>query len=334
VQEIDVYRLRNYYVALVVLLAMLFTAGHVQLGSVDVSKTPLYVHALTAVYVAAILLVPRLSRYPSLLLASVIAVGYLLARSYATDPGAWWSPDTTYLAVLEIVVASLAVVVAQRIAFALREFEDAVANITIGDSTRVKTLDVAQEDIAVEMSRARRYERPLTVTVMAVEPGSIQASLHRVVRDVQRAMMQRYILSGLARVAAQRTRRGDIVVQDTVGNRIIIVSPEASPGQIETLVHRLRDTAEDTLGLPVQLGVAGFPHNALTFEDLISSATGEARVAPEVESGADAVPERVGAGTTRSAAGSAASTRSFTHSTTLQTVDSSHKSLGSLPIDD
>jgi hypothetical protein len=185
----------------------------------------------------------------------------------------------------------MAVLLAQRIAFALREFEDAVANITIADSMRIKQIEAAQDDIGVEMARARRHERPLTVTVMTVEPASIQASLHRIVREVQRAMMQRYILSGLARVASQRTRRGDMVVQDTAGNRIIIVSPEASPAQVETLVERLRDSAEEALGLPVQLGVSGFPHNALTFDDLVESATALASSRSVHDTGLPSMPE-------------------------------------------
>lgn len=274
-------RLRNNYIALLGLLATLFVVGQLELGSTDIFSTPLYMHALTAAYVILIVLVPRVARFSSLMLASVVVVGYLLARSYASEPAAWWSRDTTYLAVLEIVIASMAALMAQRVALALREFEDAVANITIGDAARIKTLDIAEDEIAIEMSRARRHERPLTVTVMTVEPASIQASLHRIVRDVQRAMMERYILSGLARVADQRTRRGDIVVQDAQGNRIIIISPEASPEQVETLVHRLRDSAEETLGLPVQLGVAGFPHHALTFDDLVSTATLQARTVAE-----------------------------------------------------
>lgn len=323
-------RLRNNFAALIGLLATLFVAGQLEFGSIDVSVTPVYVPVLTALFVAGIVFVPRIAALSALLLTSVVVVGYLLARSYATEPVTWWSRDTTYLGVLEIMVAALAVLIAQRVAFALSEFEDAVANITIGDAVRIKTLDFAQDEIAVEMSRARRHERPLTVTVMAVEPASIQASLHRIVHDVQRAMMQRYILSGLARVAAQRTRRGDIVVQDVTGNRIIIISPEASPQQVETLVYRLRDSAELALGLPVRLGVAGFPHHALTFDDLISSATVHSHVAVDPEREREPVDVFPGSAITQPDANSA----SFVVSNSSRATERKSKALTMLPIDD
>jgi hypothetical protein len=326
-------RLRNYYAALVGLLATLFVAGQITIGSMDISVTPLYVRLLTVAYVVAVICVPRIAARSPLQLTSVIVVGYLLARSYISVPGDWWSRDTTYLAVLEIVVASLAVLVAQRVALALHEFEDAVANITIGDAARIKPLDTAGDEIAVEMSRARRYERPLTVTIMSVEPASIQASLHRIVRDVQRAMMQRYILSGLARVAAQRTRRGDIVVQDATGNRIIIISPEASPEQVETLVHRLRDSAESTLGLPVRLGVAGFPHHALTFDDLVTSATVDSFGAVEADNEREMVAVQSHGSVEQSQIGTPSRGSSISYRGN-DSSPSSTQALVSMPIDD
>ena len=87
--------------------------------------------------------------------------------------------------------------------------------------------------------------------------------------------MQRYIMSGLARAAAQTTRRGDIVVEDTAANRVIVLSPESTPEQLDALTHRLHDSAYRRLGIPVRFGVAGFPQSALTFEDLVATASGE-----------------------------------------------------------
>src|SRR5687768_13203303 len=83
-------------------------------------------------------------------------------------------------------------------------------------------------------------------------------------------------MSGLARVAAPTTRRGDIVVQDPAANRVIMLNPESAPGQLDALTHRLQDSAYRTLGIPVRFGTAGFPNTALTFEDLVEHASGDA----------------------------------------------------------
>jgi hypothetical protein len=205
----------------------------------------------------------------------VVGVGIVYCGTLAFVGGEPYSVQGAILMAIEVGLASASVLAAVRVAKGLREFEESVANITLGEQSGVVSLADAREDIAIEMSRARRHERPLTVTVLSYEPEDVHASLHNLVRDVQERMMQRYIMSSLARVAAETTRRGDIVVQDTAANRVIVLSPESTPEQLDALTHRLHDSAYRTLGIPVRSGVAGFPHTALTFEDLVASASGE-----------------------------------------------------------
>jgi hypothetical protein len=107
-------------------------------------------------------------------------------------------------------------------------------------------------------------------------------------------MMHRYIMSGLARVAAQTTRRGDIVVQDPAANRVIVLSPESTPGQLDALTNRLLESAYRLLGIPIRFGSAGFPVSALTFDDLVSHASGDADADVELAGIGRAHPVRKG----------------------------------------
>jgi hypothetical protein len=257
-------------------LSALFSIEWIGASAFDATSTPFGVHLAVVALIIVLLATQLVYRVSPTVLVAAVAVGYVTSRAFVHDPEAIRGGTSALLTAVEIVLASTAVVLATRVARSLRQFEESIANITLDEVSGVTSLAAASDEIAVEMSRARRHERPLTVTVLSFDPQSVHASLHEIVRDVQQRMMQRYIMSGLARVAAQTTRRGDIVVQDPAANRVIVVSPESSPSQLEALTQRLQESAYRSLGIPIRFGSAGFPNMALTFDDLVAHASGDA----------------------------------------------------------
>lgn len=272
-------------VGLISSLAGLFAIG--QLGQIwfDAATTPSGVHLLMAGIVIALIGTRLSERIPAAVLVACVAVGYVSSRALVEDPAAARSGAAALLMAVEVAFASASALLAVRVARGLNEFEESVANILLDEVAGVMSLDAARDDIAIEMSRARRHERPLTVMVLSFDPRVAHTSLHEIVRDLQRRMMQRYIMSGLARVAAQTTRRGDLVVQDPSANRVIVLTPESTPDQLAALKHRLEQSAYRSLGIPVRFGSAGFPTTALTFDDLVARASGDAA--------SDAQPEQL-----------------------------------------
>jgi hypothetical protein len=271
-----VHQLKLQMVALISALVTLFAIGRLNQSPLDVASTPAGVHLLTAALVVALVVTKLSKRVPSTVLIAGVAVTYVGSRAFVHDPDAVLTGASAVVTALEVGFAALSVILAVSVGRGLDQFEESIANITLDDLSSVVTLSNARDEIAIEMSRARRHERPLTVTVLSFDPRAVHASLHEIVRDVQQRMMQRYIMSGLARVAAETTRRGDIVVQDPAENRVIVLSPESTPGQLDALTHRLQESAYRSLGIPVRFGTAGFPNSALTFEDLVTHASGEA----------------------------------------------------------
>ncbi|HYI14173.1 MAG TPA: hypothetical protein VEX37_02205, partial [Thermomicrobiales bacterium] len=217
------------FVGLIGALVALFSVGRLDLALFDEASAPASVYILTAALVVWLVVSRASFRIPSAVLVAGIAVVYIGSRAFVHDTDVVGSGASALVTAVEVALASLSVMLAVRVARGLNQFEESIANITLDDLSSVTTLEAARGDIAVEMSRARRHERPLTVTVLSFDPRAVHASLHEIVRDVQQRMMQRYIMSGLARVAAQTTRRGDIVVQDPVANRVIVLSPESTP---------------------------------------------------------------------------------------------------------
>jgi hypothetical protein len=276
-EGVNVVRLRQNIVGVVLTLAAQFAIGRIDLDGFNPDNTPAGLSFVVTAGVLVIIATPRMSRVSAAGLAGGAVLFYLLAKTWIVEPPSGLYNAWVIATAIEALLVAATVLFAQQITRRMNEFEDAVANITVGEMTRVKSIDTVAEDISIEMSRARRHERPLTVTVLTVDPEVMQGSLHQIVQAVQRSMLERYVLSGIARLAAQKSRRGDIIVQDQANNRVIILSPEASPEQIESLAGRLRSTAYRSLGLPVRYGCAGFPEQALTFDDLVDEATRQAQ---------------------------------------------------------
>lgn len=273
VARVAMDRFRVGFGGLVGALAALALLSSATYGDWGGNQGSLLLLAIVALLTATIVLTRALAGVPTVVLGGVVVAAFIATRANPLVTELMWSGWEPVLGLLELSLGVAAVLAARSVAVNIVEFEDAVANITFGDLSRVRSLDAASDEIAVEMSRARRHERPLTVTVLSAEASAVHGSLHRVVQEVQLGMMQRYIMSGLARLAAQTTRRGDIVVQDAANNRVIVLSPEAMPEQVEHLAGRLQFIAADRLGLPVRYGSAGFPSQALTFDDLVAQAS-------------------------------------------------------------
>ncbi len=60
--------------------------------------------------------------------------------------------------------------------------------------------------------------------------------------------------------------------------RFIILSPESDVGGATALAERIRVAAEQQLGVAVTYGIASFPQDALTFEELVAYAETNSRV--------------------------------------------------------
>jgi len=271
--------LRRSIIVLLIYLTVLYNVERLDLGQANIINISTFVYVLGIVTIVAILTAPVLQR-ASLRVLLVAAGGvYLLTKLLLSNPATWWGGIYTYLSITEVTLYLIAIAVAYDVTRGLREFEEAVINITFASvSRRVQKLDQAGEDIHQELIRSRRHHRPLTVMVAKFDPKSIDVDLHRHVREIQQAMMARYAHVGLARLISQQARRIDLVADQQDQGRFIILSPESDVAGATALAERIRVAAEQQLGVAVTYGVASFPQDALTFEELVAYAETNSRV--------------------------------------------------------
>lgn len=265
--------LRRSVVALVINLAIFYNIERLDFGARDVVDIQSFVYILGLAGILSVLLVPWLARQRVTISLVIWVIVYFLFKLLVFNNRPLLGDVYTYLTITEIALLMISVWWAHDVGRHLLDFEEAVKNITFADiSRRVRKLEDAQEDIQTELIRSRRHNHPLTVMVVEPEPDSIQVALNRTIEEVQRAMMTRYVTTSLARVISNQLRRTDMVLDQRDRGRFVILSPDTNAANAAALADRIQAAAAVQLGVLVSCGVASFPDEALTFEELVHQA--------------------------------------------------------------
>lgn len=227
--------------------------------------TPAYAVALG--FVAAPLLIAGFRRTRLVTFLIVAAGSALIVQSTAGhltgDP---------YRAAVEAAFITLAAGLSHRLAFAIDHVDRTINSVVFGENPAL-ALDGRQaaNEILTEMARSRRHGRPLSVTVLAPDPTTLEMAVDRSAEEVQRAIRARYVHGRIARVIADQLRRSDLLFEDPDTGNFVVVSPETSSEGSTLLVDRITHAVRPTSVL-LESGHATFPDHAFTFEQLIDRA--------------------------------------------------------------
>jgi GGDEF domain-containing protein len=266
-------RLR-FFVA--ILVVWLFVFYNIERLSEPINITRV---AYTLVPFMAVLtiLIPRLRKVPlGVLLVGPIPI-VLVLRAWLRY-GVWgmYIP----LTVTEICVIALTTILARWVGNGMSEFENAIANITIGQVGRLpEPFSTGQGEMYREVRRARHHQRPLTLVAIGVKEESVQVALDRMVQEVQRAMMKQYVLSGVSKTLCNELADYNIIAQRN--DHFLALLPEVTPEKLTDLIERLHKAVSERVGVTLQIGTASFPEDAVTFESLVEKAVREMDAEPE-----------------------------------------------------
>jgi hypothetical protein len=172
---------------------------------------------------------------------------------------------------LGLVLLLVTAYLSARVAQDLREFARAVELVTLAlphGQQPLRNLEEARATVDVEMVRSRRFERPLSLVVIQIDPAAIRVHLHRLIQEMQHALVQRYVVATMAHLLTRTLRRTDLVVADGCPGRLLLVTPETNALEAGAVGSRAVQLIRERMGLSVRYGVASFPQQALTFEDL------------------------------------------------------------------
>jgi hypothetical protein len=212
-------------------------------------------------------LLPITQQIPLFLQAAIIALLNVLSLLIIRAP---LLGDTVIVQhILGLLLQLATLFLSYRVSQATAEFRKAIETITFSDqNSRLRHINEVHSMVDVEMVRSRRFERPLSLVVVQADASSVNMEMHKLVQEMQRSMMQRYVLSTMARVLSRALRRTDLVLEEGKPGRLLLLAPETNDAEARLMGQRVSRVIMDRLGISATFGAASFPQEALTFEDL------------------------------------------------------------------
>jgi hypothetical protein len=264
-------RLPNAIILLVTYLVILFNIERISLSENRVIDISGFVYILVAVAIIFTLFFSFLRR-TSLAKLLLIYDGIYIALKFT-----FFSKGTPIIGnellnmLTEILFLSVGIVITNVLAQNIEDFISAVEKITFTGIRRVRDLQEAGPEIQTEMYRARRYNHPFTLVVLQPESFPIEVRLERAVVEIQRSMVARYVSVSLLKKISKQLRLPDLVFDIPDRRRFAILYPETNKQNSSNLINRIREISTKD-GIKLAYGIASFPDDAVTFEELLAKA--------------------------------------------------------------
>lgn len=208
----------------------------------------------------------RVSIYSVLILWSIV---YALVWFF------YWRVDKPHLSLqihlLQFILLGLSAGLAYEVAWHLGQIDNVLDGLTFSTYPNRSVDALSAEDrIQAEFTRSRRYHHPLSLLVLRLDKISEQASWDKV-EPLQRDMLHRFATAKVSQIISDLSRQTDIIISDR-GGQFVILCPETDAQNLNTFAERIRKATAEKLKSTLAWGVATFPDEALTYEDLLQTA--------------------------------------------------------------
>jgi hypothetical protein len=252
------------------------------LAQLDSSDSPVIDFA-SYFYLVAIFLVPVMVFVPSLHKVSVVLPMFFWGAIYFALFQLVERSRTASIhievIVLEIAILEVGVWLSYQLAAGIAQSESLMDVLAQGTFPhRAIDMDTASEQIKTEFGRSRRYHRPLALLVVHAFQKD-DAVVREMLKSLQRDVLTRLSNAHIGQSIGEAIRQTDLLLQDHIG-RFVILCPETDLENALFLAERTCKLIEERTGLHVNCGVAAFPDEALTFEDLLHLARDRSKQLP------------------------------------------------------
>ena len=127
-----------------------------------------------------------------------------------------------------------------------------------------------------ELTRARRYNHTLSVLILGLESAQKKVLLKKNSNLANQwgneQLASKFLFSLIGTILRESLRDSDILSFEVVNDRFIVLLTDTDEKKARNAVVRLNTLVNEQLQTQLQAGVAEFPSNGLTIEDLIKYA--------------------------------------------------------------
>jgi hypothetical protein len=173
--------------------------------------------------------------------------------------------------VLEFILLEVGVWFSHQLAVQISHAESVMDALALSAfPNRAHDIDLEAKRIKIELTRSRRYHRPLSIVL--IEPESDDEKITReMLKSIQHDLLSRFTSARVGQIIDNRIRQTDLVLRDHAG-RFVILCPETDLESATLLSNRIVQSIKERTELQIKCGVAAFPDEALTFDDLLHKA--------------------------------------------------------------
>lgn len=251
-------------------LALIFVLGQSDYAGRPIINFASYFYLAVIVAVPVTLFFPSISRVSVYVPLSVWAGVYLVLlqiinRNYSANTG------ELPVIVLEFLLVEGGVWFAHQLAMQISHAESVMDALALSAfPNRANDIDSENQRIKIELTRSRRYHRPLSLVVIESESED-EKTTREMLKSIQYDLLNRFTSARVGQIIDDRIRQTDLVLRDRRG-RFIILCPETDLENASLLAQRIAQAVKERTSLHVLWGVAAFPEEALTFDDLLQKA--------------------------------------------------------------
>jgi len=262
--------LKRSFFGAAVFLAVIFVLGQADYANQPLINFANYFYLAVLVAMPLTLFFPKISRIPvyaPLLFWALVYIVLLqlINRNYSANKG-----ELPVIA-LEFIMLEVGVWFAHQLASQISHAESIMDALALSAfPNRARDIDSENQRIKIELTRSRRYHRPLSVVIIQSESDDEKLT-REAFKNIQHDLMSRFTSARVGQIIDDRIRQTDLVLRDYQG-RFIVLCPETDLPNASLLAKRISQAIKERTSLRVLWGVAAFPEEALTFEDLLQKA--------------------------------------------------------------
>lgn len=254
------------------ILYILLVSSFIQFGlSANALRfSPYFFAVMTTAIILSLLAPATLRRWPLLAALGLTVIAY--AALWFALGGRLTGEEFTLLT-LELVFLAAGMMLAREITLSFREMEQTIDKLIFAAfSGRALLFEEAAKVIQTELARSRRYNRPLSLVIIEPDPAAAGAEFQSTPHEIQNQLARRYAMAQIAEILDREARNTDTIIKQDKPDRFIILCPETQTSNTNTLIRRVVEKTRAQVGAQLGFGVASFPEEALTFEELLQKA--------------------------------------------------------------
>lgn len=252
-------------------LAIIFVLGQADYTGRPIINFASYFYLAVMIAVPVTLFFPSISRVSSVVPLAISAGIYLILLQ-VIDRELSANAGELPVLILEFGLLEAGVWFAHQLALQIGHAESIMDALALSAfPNRAHDIEAESQRIKIELTRSRRYHRPLSLVVIQSESDD-QKTTREMLKSVQQDLLNRFTSARVGQIIDDRIRQTDLVLRDHRG-RFVILCPETSLENTILLAKRIVEAVKERTNLHVLWGVAAFPEEALTFDDLLQKAS-------------------------------------------------------------